>query len=151
MANRTKRFNLQFNLEKEDEAIAAKILENMGRKKSSVLAKALLYLLQTNPDAIRSEKVFNYEEDKDLIFMGQLASIGVQERKKAEPKKKAKKPQNIEKKKKVKEPTQSPSSIPKKKKELLPQKEIGKDFSPINSQEESSLLEEMLEGLNAFF
>lgn len=72
MADNSRRFNLQFNLDKEDENFAAAILDNMGRKKSAIVTKALIALFKNNPKDIENTKNFNLSNEKDLLFRANL-------------------------------------------------------------------------------
>lgn len=72
MSDNVKRFNLQFNLDKTDEAFAASLLENMGRKKSAIIAQALKMLFDSKPQEIENIKNFDLSKKEDLVFRTNL-------------------------------------------------------------------------------
>lgn len=140
MAN-IKRFNLQFNLDKEEEALAANILENMGRKKAALVARAIVKLLNNDTKEIDDIKVYDFNKTSDLLFRGTIMS-GIQ----ADVTEKVKKPIRKEPAKKI-----NASSTLQKNKVDNDNKSVKNDVSEVKEPEESTeALSDMLDFIGSF-
>lgn len=136
MANNI-RFNLQFNLDKEEEKVAAAILQNMGRKKSALVSKAIIKMFNEDSSVIEKEKRFDYTKEEDLKFRAQLGMKKIDK-----PKKAPAKVSNREIEASISSPT--PVSMPQT-------KEVSHTEYIDNILEENNDLNDLLDGLDAFF
>lgn len=152
--NQTQRFNLHFNLEEEDQRIAASILNGMGRKKTALVTRAILFLFENNAGAIDDLKIYDFSKTSDLIFRGSL-NAGLA------PSGDYSQDSNMEEKPKRKPPVKKVelkknldgNNIADDKEEDTKEKytEASKDNLEQKDVENNDLLEGMLDSLESFF
>ena len=137
---------MQFNLENEDQKFAAGILDAMGRKKTALVAQAIVFLFQHDPKYIDELKTYDFSKTSDLMFRG-VVNSGIKIDNKTEP-----------------DTPKSNRSFPvsgSKKKEVITEKEdkevTNEEVFPKSTEETDSnaenenLLENMLDSLESFF
>ena len=155
MAKKVQRFNLQFNLNKEEEAEAAALLDTMGRKKAALVARALNYLLANAPGEIEDVKVFDFSKTSDLMMRASLRAQDnfvepTTQEEAYKPKPPVKKPKPVQLQEK---PVEVKEEIVEKPQQIQAENDdkTKKPISPdIDSEENGELLEDMLESLDAF-
>lgn len=152
--NKTQRFNLHFNLEEEDQRIAASILNGMGRKKTALVTRAILFLFENNAGAIDDLKIYDFSKTSDLMFRGSLNAGLTPSNDYSQDSKRAEKPKRKPPVKKVElKKTLEDNNVTKDEEENTKEKytEVAKDNLEQKDSENNDILEGMLDSLESFF
>lgn len=148
--DKARRFNLHFNLSKEDEAFAANILDGMGRKKTALVTKAILYLYQTDASEIDKIKRYDFSKTSDLMFRGAL-NAGVMPTIGETPEKKVLQEEKKEIKEEKKPFIEKTKEIPvEEKSEEKIEEPIVENKQEERSDEDDEILSDMLDSLSDF-
>lgn len=145
------RFNLQFNLNDEDQKLAASLLNGMGRKKTALVTKAILFLFENHPEGIHDLKKYDYTKTSDLMFRASL-NVGTKTNKDKTLKPKqlpVKKIDVVENDKKNKQTQDIPTQLKNNENNeshIIPKENIQDN----TNNEDNEILEGMLDALDSF-
>lgn len=151
----TMRFNLQFNLNDNDQKLAASLLNGMGRKKTALVTKAILFLFENYADGIHDLKTYDYSKTSDLMFRASLSTGNLPNIEKGPEEKKNKKTFPVKKVKTIEkseddEEIKKTSNFVKIKNDDKGQTPVPEDIEKNYNNENNEILEGMLDALDSF-